>query len=78
VHVPSNCIWPKADDQVEWSYLRVIMLKLGFSHQLVESVELVSLSVRVDGQFSTFSSQQGEFATEIPCLLIFFSYVVKG
>jgi ribonuclease HI len=46
----------KAYDRVEWQYLRSIMIQLGFRVQWVDlimkCVETVSLSVRVNGQFS--------------------------
>jgi hypothetical protein len=46
----------KAYDRVEWQYLSRIMLQLGFREEwvnlIMKCVESVSLSVRVNGQFS--------------------------
>jgi hypothetical protein len=48
----------KAYDRVEWAYLRAMMEKLGFAEAwinlLMKCVQTVSLSVRVNGQFSEY------------------------
>lgn len=48
----------KAYGRVEWSYLRQVMRKLGFSEQwigrVMACVETVSFSVWVNGRFSDF------------------------
>ena len=54
----------KAYDRVEWSYLRVMMNKLGFAEAWIDRVmvcvQSVSFSVRVNGQFSsTFRPTRG-------------------
>ena len=48
----------KAYDRVEWQYLQEIMLALGFSEawtqRIMECVRMVSFSVRVNGEYSSF------------------------
>jgi hypothetical protein len=54
----------KANDRVEWTYLRSVMIKLGFHENLVnlimKCVETVNFSIRVTGHLSNvFASTCG-------------------